>query len=296
MSDVSYYIKKKEGFPSIKDKGVMDIFLGGEGFGFKIAASTAQTEDSQHFVKLDKVDVNIRHMNIKLKKSKHKALFAVFKPMLFNVVRPAMEKVVEKQIRDAFRRGDGFAFDVHREAKKAQESAKRDPEQQRNAYAVYFDAIKSQMQKKKEESQKGPKRDTKIQTSTTLHDSLFPNIELPGALSSKATAIADRAKKGDRWKSEIFSIGAASPSADIPKPNPITRKPHNVAEGGRVEPDGAGVSETGATNGTNGATNGYSSRGFADEVSTAIDGKGADGAKKAGGKITTDAGSNPQTA
>ena len=34
-------VKKKQGFPSLSDKGVMDVFLGGEGFSFKLAARTA---------------------------------------------------------------------------------------------------------------------------------------------------------------------------------------------------------------------------------------------------------------
>lgn len=65
MTDVSYYIKKKRGFPSITDKGVMDIFLPGNGLSFKIAAATAEKSDRQHFVKLEKVTVDIKTLNIK---------------------------------------------------------------------------------------------------------------------------------------------------------------------------------------------------------------------------------------
>lgn len=31
LRDVSYFLRKKQGFPGITDKGVMDIFLGGTG-------------------------------------------------------------------------------------------------------------------------------------------------------------------------------------------------------------------------------------------------------------------------
>jgi hypothetical protein len=37
IRDVAYYVKKKQGFPGITDKGVMDIFLGGTGLSFKVA-------------------------------------------------------------------------------------------------------------------------------------------------------------------------------------------------------------------------------------------------------------------
>src|SRR5277367_82598 len=41
LKDVAYYIKKKQGFPSLKDTGVMDVFLGGEGLSFDMKLATA---------------------------------------------------------------------------------------------------------------------------------------------------------------------------------------------------------------------------------------------------------------
>ena len=224
----------------------MDILLSGEGFGFKIAASTAQKEDKRHFFKLDKVSVHIDHMDIKLKKSKHKVLFNVFKPMLFSVVRPAIVKVVEKQISDAFVNGDEFAYDINREAKRAEEAAKDDPENKKSSYARHMDAFRAKMEAKKEAAKKKPKRDTKVQTTFSLHDSLFPNITLPGAVSTKATEYVDRARQGERWESPIFSIGSASESSDLPVQTPVTRKAHTTADG------------TAGTNGSSKATKSFS--------------------------------------
>ncbi|KAI9932892.1 hypothetical protein MW887_009144 [Aspergillus wentii] len=289
LRDVSYYIKKKEGFPAITDKGVMDIFLGGEGFGFKVAASTAQKGDRQHFIKLDKVTVNIKNMDIKLKKSKHKVLFSVFKPMLFRVVRPILQNVIEKQIRDAFASGDEFAYEIQSDVKRAQEAVEKDPENTPNIYTRYMDAIRAKMTEKKQKAEAAPKRDTKVQTAATLHDSLFPDIKLPGGISSKATEYVELANKGDRWESAIFSIGSASESTDIPKPSSVTRKPHQTADG-RVT-DGsaaAAAAPAGATNGhpKSADQNGYPSRGFSDEVNQAFGNGHANGAAN-GSKVTT---------
>jgi hypothetical protein len=232
LRDVSYYIKKKEGFPSITDRGVMDIFLGGEGLSVKIAASTAQKNDKEHFVKLDKVNVSIKNMDIKLKKSSHKLLFNTFKPMLFRVVRPALQKVVEGQIREAFKKGDLFAHDIHTEAKRAQEAAREDPENAPSIFARYSDSIRARAQAKAKKAESVVKRDTKVQTVMTLHDSIFPDIELPGGVSSKATEYADLAAKGERWESPIFSIGDASESTGIPSAGKITNKPHGATTNG----------------------------------------------------------------
>lgn len=264
LRDVSYYINKKEGFPSITDTGVMDIFLGGEGFSFKIAASNAQKKDRQNFVKLDKVSVNIDDIDIKLKKSKHKVLFTVFKPLLFRTVRPVLQKVLEKQVRDAFTRGDAFAYEVHQEAKRAQEQAaqeiKENPKDAPNTYNRYMSAFRARMEERKRQAQQkaeqAAKRDTKVQTTTTLSGSLFPDIKLPGGITTKASEYEEIAKKGERWESPIFSIGSASESTDIPKPDAITRKPHSAAEARLRDRNATGDAADGAATGTSLTTGG----------------------------------------
>jgi hypothetical protein len=74
--------------------------------------------------------------------------------------------------------------------------------------------------------------DKKVNIAMTQHDSIFPNIKLPGGISSKATEYKELAAKGERWESPIFSIGSASRTTDIPSAGQITRKDHQVTEGG----------------------------------------------------------------
>ncbi|PWY80665.1 hypothetical protein BO70DRAFT_293002 [Aspergillus heteromorphus CBS 117.55] len=333
LRDVSYYINRKQGFPAITDTGVMDIFLGGDGFGFKIAASTAQKDDRQNFIKLDKVSVKIDSFSIKLKQSKHKTLFTIFKPLLFRVVRPTLQKVLEQQIRDAFVKGDAFAYDIHSEAKKAQEASSEDPANAPNIYSRYLDAFRARSEDKKRKAQEIAKRDTKVQTATTLHESLFPDIKLPGGISSKATEYKELAMKGERWESPIFSIGSASESTDIPRSGDISRKrnsatekgktdsgvsvedgrPHGgatnvhttaaggptVTNGGAAAVDGRAMNGSHATAEKNGHTKAYdhaaASRGFSDEVNQAF-GSGNTGSGVRTTVPGTETAFNPQTA
>ena len=51
LKDVAYYIKKKQGFPSITDTGVMDLFLGGHGLSFDMKLATADREIAIAFSK-----------------------------------------------------------------------------------------------------------------------------------------------------------------------------------------------------------------------------------------------------
>ncbi|KAI7531238.1 hypothetical protein KC317_g19844, partial [Hortaea werneckii] len=108
LRDVAFYIKRKEGFPSITDKGLMDVFLGGTGLSFKVAMETADKGDKEHFFKINNVTVDIQNMSLKLKQSNHKLLFALFKPMLMKVMRPVIQKVAEKQIRENVQKLDAF--------------------------------------------------------------------------------------------------------------------------------------------------------------------------------------------
>jgi hypothetical protein len=131
LRDVSYYIKRKQGFPSITDKGVMDVFMGGTGFSFKVEMETAdrarENNAQTHFFKVNKVETDIQNLQIKLKKSNHKLLFNMFKPLLLKVMRPVIQRVLEKQIKDSVNQLDGMLYDVKVEADKAEAEAKRNP-------------------------------------------------------------------------------------------------------------------------------------------------------------------------
>jgi hypothetical protein len=91
--------------------------------------------------------------------------------------------------------------------------------------------------------------------AVTKEESIFPNIHLPGGISSKATEYKELARKGDKWESPVFSIGSAQKSTDIPSAPKIEKKPHHA-----TDPHAPGTGYTnGNSNGyTNGHTNGHS--------------------------------------
>lgn len=233
LRDVSYYIKKKQGFPGVTDKGVMDIFLGGTGLSFKVAMETADKTDRAHFFKVNHVDVDIKHMNIKLKQSNHKLLFGLFKPLLLKVMRPVITKVVEKLVKDKIQQLDALAYKVNQEAKKAEADAKNnpDPENIQNIYQRYYNAAQQQILQGKQKKDEVA-ADKKVNVAITKHDSIFQNISLPGGISTKATEYKELARKGDKWESPIFSIGSAKESSNLPRLAGISRKPHSVNDQG----------------------------------------------------------------
>lgn len=273
LKDVSYYINKKQGFPSIKDTGVMDIFMGGTGFSFKIAMETADKSDRQHFFKINTVNVDMKSLNIKLKQSKHKLLFNVFKPLLFSVVKPAIAKVLEKLIKDQVHLLDGKAYDIHQEAERAAKAARNDPENAPNIYNRYVQAAQKTMTQKKQQAQETA-ADKKANVAMTQHDSIFPQIKLPGGISSKATDYKNLAEKGEKWESPIFGIGSAPETSNLPSLAAVSRKPHSAAQSGVRGPQNVqpGQSTLGQAQSR---TEGYGqsgSAGFSDQVNQAFSG------------------------
>ncbi|KAI4173919.1 MAG: hypothetical protein LQ343_002687 [Gyalolechia ehrenbergii] len=265
LKDVSYYINKKQGFPSIKDTGVMDIHMGGTGFSFKISMETADKSDGQHFFKINKVDVDMKSLNIKLKQSKHKLLFNIFKPLLFGVVKPAIAKVLEKLIKDQVHQLDGKAYEIHQEAERVAQAAKNDPQNAPNIYSRYVNAAKTTMTKNKEKAE-ATAADKKANVAMTQHDSIFQDIKLPGGISTKATEYKNLAAKGDKWESPVFSIGSAPESTNLPKASPVTRKHHQASSGGVRGPQNVqpGQSTFGQAEPTN------NSAGFSNQVNQAF--------------------------
>nr|BAK00933.1 predicted protein [Hordeum vulgare subsp. vulgare] len=175
LRDVAYYIKKKQGFPSITDKGVMDIILAGEGFSFKVTGRNAQKSDRAHFITVENVDVTIKNLAIKVKQSNHKLLFKIGKSILLKVMRPVIQKVIEKQIRDAIAKADEFAYGVHQDALRAKEAAKNDPENAQNVFQTYFNAYQNKLTSKKEKA-KEKTAQTNVNIAITKEDSMFKNI------------------------------------------------------------------------------------------------------------------------
>lgn len=233
LRDVSYYVKRKQGFPSIEDMGKMNLSLAGNGLSFEMKVGTAQKSDPEHLFKCDKVDVDIQHLKIHLVESKYKTPFNLIQPILLKVMRPVITKVVEKVLKQQFREWDGAAWQIKQDANKTLEESRSATDGKKpNMYTRYFDSMKKYMDNQKEQQKKqaaDKAADKKVNIAYTMHDSIFPNVKLPGATSEKATKYKDLAGQGDKWQSPVFSIGQASQSRDIPRAPKIQEKAEQKA-------------------------------------------------------------------
>lgn len=200
---------------------------------------TADAKDRHSFFKVNSVVVDVKNFNIKLKQSRHKTLFNIFKPLLLKVVSPAIQKLLEKQIRDSINQLDGMAYSVYQEANRAAEEAKRNPEAAQNIYQRYVSAAQKKFTSGKQKS-KEASQDKKMNVAVTKQDSIFKHINLPGGISTKATEYKELAAKGDKWESPIFSIGSARETSSLPHVPSVERKHHRTTQGGVRGPQNVG--------------------------------------------------------
>ena len=202
-------------------------------------------------------------------------MFALAKPILLKALRPAFQKAIEKAIKDQAHQFDSYAYQIKVEAERAQQEALENPEEAQNIYNRYVQAIQKQILQGKQKAQATAERagQAKVNMAITKQDSIFPNIHLPGGISSKATEYKELALKGDDWQSSIFKLGSASTTSDIPHAPQVTRKAHNVTEGGIRGPQNIGhtnsmtnqLSDQAATGPTNGSAS-YGINGFSNQV------------------------------
>jgi hypothetical protein len=227
LRDVSFYLNRKQGFPSIKDQGLFDLLLAGDGFSFKMGLITDSKADG-HFFKVDTVKVKVNSFNIKLKKSKHKLLFTLAKPLLLHAIRPALQKALEKALKDKANELDGILYKVNQDVQRAKKQAAEnpDPENVQNIFQQYWSAYQDYLLQAKEKAEKSKAQmdNTKFKLAFTQQDSIFPNVSLPSGISTKATEYKQLAQRGDRWESPVFGVGSATESTNIPSPPKVERK------------------------------------------------------------------------
>ena len=82
---------------------------------------------------------------------------------------------------------------------------KENPDQAPNIYQRYVNAAQKQFMQGKKKTQEVA-QDKKVNVAMTKNDSIFPNIHLPGGISSKATEYRNQAMQGSEWRSPIFKV------------------------------------------------------------------------------------------
>ncbi|BFZ59546.1 hypothetical protein YB2330_000557 [Saitoella coloradoensis] len=226
LRDVAYYIKKKSGFPSVRDTGIIDIFLGGEGLSATVTLADATALDRTSFFKVERVDVKINNLKLKLKKSNHKLLFNLFKPLLMGIIKPVIQKVAEKKIAEQFDTLDHLLYSVYKETKREQNTY-TDDEATPNTTKLYLQTLMKRVSansKEKKDKAAETAQDKHAAVTVSRSGGMFKNVVLPSGFSNRAEEYKRMGQEGRDWTSPVFDLGSAKPTDRIPEPKKIIRR------------------------------------------------------------------------
>ncbi|QRW17273.1 hypothetical protein RhiXN_05275 [Rhizoctonia solani] len=99
MRDVAFYFNKKTGMPKLKDSGLADVLLGGEGMSAKVHIKSAPPKDKTSVFYVKDVRVKIDSLKFSIRDSKHDALYKIVKPIATGAIKKQIAKAIEGAIR-----------------------------------------------------------------------------------------------------------------------------------------------------------------------------------------------------
>lgn len=190
LRDVAWSINKKKGFPSLKDSGVADVFLGGQGLTVSVTLET-QTGTRDVF-KVKQVKAKIHKIDFAIRKSKHDVLVKIMRPLAASLIKKQLCKLTENGIRDGLEKVNDHLV----AAKEAEEGKK-------------LDTLKNRFSKSESGSQK-PSAGT-FKLATSKRNSILPKMGSPDGWINKLDQTEKKALESGgqdkpNWYSPAFSI------------------------------------------------------------------------------------------
>ncbi|KAG8770836.1 hypothetical protein FRC12_004021 [Ceratobasidium sp. 428] len=205
MRDVAFYFNKKTGIPKLKDSGLADVLLGGEGLSAKVHIKSAPPKDKSSVFHVKDVRVKLDSLKFSVRDSKHDALYKIVKPLATGLVK----KQIAKAIEDAIRTGLEYVDEQLVATRDRMNEAEATGDKSRT------DVLREMFERKKDEaSTKASKTDSQFKIVSKRDSVLIPNAGHESGWINKQADREAAAKQGEGWKSKAFSI-VSNPTSPI---------------------------------------------------------------------------------
>jgi hypothetical protein len=109
---------RKAGFPKLKDAGLVDCLIGGEGISATIVLETAPASSQSVFVVRD-VKAHVGTLKIATREMTHQFLYRVVLPLVSGLIKSKIARSIENSIRTTLQYADTQLAAVRRELKEA---------------------------------------------------------------------------------------------------------------------------------------------------------------------------------
>lgn len=106
MRDVAFYYHKKTGLPKMKDSGLADVLVGGEGVSASVTLSST-TKDKSSVFRVDDVTVKVDSLKFSIRDSKHDFLYKTLKPLASGLIKKQIQKAIRDGLKTALEYVDG---------------------------------------------------------------------------------------------------------------------------------------------------------------------------------------------
>ena len=106
IHDVYFYFRKKTGLPKLKDSGLADFILGGDGVNVNVKL-VASSKDHTSVFKVKSVHAKVASLKFSIRDSKHDLLYKTLKPLATGLVKKQIQKAIEDGVRTGLEYVDG---------------------------------------------------------------------------------------------------------------------------------------------------------------------------------------------
>ncbi|KAJ3757565.1 hypothetical protein EV360DRAFT_45784 [Lentinula raphanica] len=213
MRDVAFYFRKKSGLPKLKDSGLADVLLGGDGLSATVHLESSSDPTTLYDIK--NIAVKVDTLKFAIRDSKHDLLYKTLRPLATGLIK----KQIQKAVADAMRTGLEWLGEelvaVRDRMNEAREGASEDEEVGR------FKAMQEAFKRRKDDtastvSRSGSNSQFKVVSNkrnsllaSTGHPSGWVNrVDEKEKTIHQLPAGERGTSNGDTWRSKAFDINA----------------------------------------------------------------------------------------
>jgi len=221
IRDVAFYFRKKTGLPKLKDSGIADFMLGGEGVTVTVTLVSSSKDHTSVF-KVKSVHAKVASLKFSIRDSKHDFLYKTLKPLATGLVKKQIRKAIEDGVRTGLEYVDGQLVGVRDQMAEARSEEGKDGEAKTKMQILQevsirpclfprcvIDASFKMFQKKREEAPSTAStktRESHFKVVSKRDSVLLSETGHPSGWMNRAAEREELAHKGEGWKSEAFNV------------------------------------------------------------------------------------------
>ncbi|KAG5350862.1 hypothetical protein C0989_009009 [Termitomyces sp. Mn162] len=195
MRDVAFYFRKKTGMPKMRDSGLADVLVPGEGMTATVVLVSAGKDRSSVF-KVHSVHVKVDSLKFSIRDSKHDLLYKTLRPLATGLVKRQIQKAMQDAITTGLEYVDGQLVAV----RDRMESAKTEGEGRGQALKDLFKSKKDEGASSITPSTTGSHSQFKVVADK--RQSILVNEGHPAGWVNRTQEKSHLAAMGDDWRSD----------------------------------------------------------------------------------------------